>query len=158
VTALDDNLAENGPPRGGGALGSSAIEVVDRHCRQAVDGRRAMRGLSDWARRFGLSEPELQVLWKLREVTGSGLDQTTLSHRLALSPAQVSATVERLCGRGWISPVSRPDDRRRRLWQLSEDGRRLIATMLAGAMDPLLVPESLEPEAAAPAEGRKAAA
>jgi DNA-binding MarR family transcriptional regulator len=98
-----------------------------------IDGRRAARALADWLRRFELSEPEFQVLWRLRDVSSDGLDQTTLANQLALSPAQVSVTVERLGTQGWIAAHSRPEDRRRRLWQLSASGRAMLATMLGHA-------------------------
>ena len=57
------------------------------------DRRRTAGGamLSDWARRFDLSEPEFLVLWCLRMSTVDGVDQTTIAQWLALSPAQVSA-------------------------------------------------------------------
>ena len=58
--------------------------------------------LAAWARSFDLSEPELQLLWCLRQEPGEGVDQTTIAQRLVFSPAQVSAMVERLRRQGWI--------------------------------------------------------
>jgi DNA-binding MarR family transcriptional regulator len=96
-----------------------------------VDGRRAARALSEWTARFEMGEAEFQVLWCLR--TAAGLDQTTLSTTLAISPAQVSAIVERFRQRDWICQQSAASDRRRRLWRLSTSGRGLLDQMIAAA-------------------------
>jgi DNA-binding MarR family transcriptional regulator len=101
-----------------------------------VDGRRAARALADWARRFKLSEPEFLVLWCLRDATADGVDQTTIAHWLALSPAQVSATVERLRAEGSIVREAVPGDRRRHLWQLSASGRGKLIKMLRDTQGP----------------------
>jgi DNA-binding MarR family transcriptional regulator len=102
-------------------------------CRTAAEGRRATRALAEWAQRFELTEPEFQVLWCLRWGPPDGMDQTTLSKKLACSPAQVSATVERLRVRSWISQHQLPGDRRRNLWQLSTSGIKLLDRMCAAA-------------------------
>ena len=94
-----------------------AIRPIGRTCQLVVDGRRAARALGEWARRFELSEPEFLVLWCLRDVPTDTVDQTTLAQRLAFSPAQVSAVVERLARQGWIAQHFRPGDRRRHLWR-----------------------------------------
>jgi DNA-binding MarR family transcriptional regulator len=106
------------------------IDRLERTCRAVVEGRRLARALSAWAKRFELSEPEFQLLWWLRLTPGVGVDQTTLASRLALSPAQVSASVERLRTGGWIVQRLVPEDRRRRLWQLTAEGQLLLAHML----------------------------
>jgi len=69
----------------------------------------------------------------LRSGDGGGFDQTTLARRLAYSTAQVSATVEKLRARGWISQQASGGDRRRNLWRLSADGASAFATMLQAA-------------------------
>jgi len=116
-----------------GQPATADARVVERICRAVVDGRRFSRALAHWCKRFGLSEPEFQVLRWLHEAAGSGTDQSTLAKGLALSPAQVSATVERLRTQGWIAQQSRPHDRRRNFWQLSDGGRSLVERMLADA-------------------------
>ena len=116
---------------------SPAVEAVVRHIertrRTVIDGRRAARALTKWARRFALTEPEFQLLWQLRQLHGSGYDQTTLAEQLALSTAQVSASVERLRGQGWIFQQQAAGDRRRHLWHLTPDGESFLADMLAAA-------------------------
>jgi DNA-binding MarR family transcriptional regulator len=112
-------------------MAHSDIHRVDNTCRTAVDGRRAVRALAEWSQQFQLGEPEFQVLWCLRASRANGLDQKTLAKLLACSPAQVSATVERLRSHGWISQRQSPGDRRRNLWQLTAGGTQLLDEMLA---------------------------
>lgn len=109
------------------------VGQVERTCRSSIDGRRAARALAAWAKPFELSEPEFQLLWRLRPLVGEGLDQTSLARTLTLSPAQVSATVERLRRGGWIVPHVARGDRRRQVWQLTDDGHALLAKMLVDA-------------------------
>ena len=111
----------------------TAPESIERICRLVVDGRRAGRALADWARRFGLTEPEFLTLWRVSESPADGIDQTTLAQRLALSPAQISATVERLRTGDWIVQCDRPGDRRRHLWQLSARGRTRLQAIVGQA-------------------------
>ena len=109
------------------------INRVSITCQTATNGRRAIRALAEWAQRFKLAEPELEVLWCLRWGPAEGLDQTTLAKKLACSAAQVSATVERLRSRGQISQRQLPGDRRRHLWQLSAAGNQQLDEMFAAA-------------------------
>jgi len=112
-----------------------AGDEVGRACYVAVDGRRAARALGQWCRRFEMTEPEFQVLWLLRIEATDGFDQTTLARRLAYSPAQVSATVERLRTQGRIVQRAIEGDRRRNLWHLTTAGSTVIAEMLRAAPD-----------------------
>jgi DNA-binding MarR family transcriptional regulator len=106
---------------------------VDQAYHAAISGRRASRALADWAKRFGLSEAEFQMLWRLRTPPGVSLDQTALAAELAFSPAQISATVERLRLRGWISAVGAVGDRRRHLWHLTAVGQEVVTQLLKTA-------------------------
>jgi len=114
---------------------SDAGKKVGHACHVAADGRRAARALGQWCRRFEITEPELQVLWCLRDAESGASDQTTLARRLAYSPAQVSSTVERLRLQGWIVQRSVDGDRRRNLWYLSPTAGRVIEQMLRAAPD-----------------------
>lgn len=111
----------------------AAIRHVSNLCNVATNGRRAIRALSQWCESFELGEPEFQVLWCLREGMTSGVDQTSLVKRLAISPSQVSATVERLRARGWILQQPASGDRRRNLWHLSLVGSSVIVSLLESA-------------------------
>jgi DNA-binding MarR family transcriptional regulator len=117
----------------GVSAGEVLIEQLARLCKSAIGGRRAARALADWAKRFGLSEAEFHVLWQLRAAPAEGLDQTTLAADLAFSPAQVSATVERLRCRDLVFSQIARGDRRRHLWRLSGSGQGLIEVMLSAA-------------------------
>lgn len=122
----------------------TATGRVVRTCRAAIDGRRAARVLAAWAKHFELSEPEFQLLWSLRPLANRGVDQSSLARRLALSPAQVSATVERLRRGGWIFSLAVQGDRRRRLWQLTGAGHALLAKMLVDTERLRLEPTAVE--------------
>ncbi len=130
MTAPESTPSGPQPRREHAPAADEAVEQVDRTCRAAIDGRRAARSLAAWAKPYELSEPEFQLLWSLRRLVNGRVDQTSLARQLALSPAQVSATVERLrCG-GWLGLLVAPGDRRRHCWQLSEAGYSLLAKML----------------------------
>jgi DNA-binding MarR family transcriptional regulator len=74
-----------------------------------------------------------QILWRLRLAPNTGFDQTSLANALAFSPAQISASIERLRAKGRICPTSSVADRRRHHWQLSETGCELLDQMLIAA-------------------------
>lgn len=111
----------------------AAVRHVGNVCFAAAEGRRAARALTHWCQRLELGEPEFQVLWCLRDNFVGGFDQTSLVRRLAFSPAQVSAIVERLRSRGWILQQPASSDRRRNLWHLSQLGSSVVAALLKSA-------------------------
>jgi DNA-binding MarR family transcriptional regulator len=134
LTATGNTFGHNADPHLVPArIGKAAAEQVDRTCQVAIVGRRASRALAAWAKPFGLSEAELQLLWQLRSAASNGLDQTNLAKALAFSPAQISACVERLSAHAWICARAASGDRRRNLWQLSERGWNLLDEMAATA-------------------------
>jgi len=157
LTAGDSNSRADATAPETWSAGESVMESIARLCRSAIDGRRAARALGEWTKRFALSEAEFHVLWQLRSASPEGLDQTALVRELAFSPAQVSATVERLRRRLLILQHAVAGDRRRHLWQLSAGGRKLIDQMLYDAA--LWRCELLsESECAASVRAREAAA
>jgi DNA-binding MarR family transcriptional regulator len=136
LTAQDGNSGDVVPMRGVTVHEEGdTVEHVDRTCLMAVHGRRAARVVAEWAKRFGLSEPEFQLLWRLRSAPVDGCNQTALAASLAFSPAQISASVERLRALGYLCLSQSSTDRRRRQWQLSSAGReRLDQVLLAAAL------------------------
>jgi DNA-binding MarR family transcriptional regulator len=131
VTAAKGHGSPGAPERGS----CCDTEVrIEQACRRVIEGRRAARAIAEWAARFELADGEFHVLWCLRSAASTGLDQTTLAANLAISPAQVSAMVERLRQRDWISQQCPPHDRRRRLWRLSVGGGELLEQMIAAAV------------------------
>jgi DNA-binding MarR family transcriptional regulator len=137
LTARDVDFHD---PDSGSALvraTEGVVRDVARTCETAIDGRRAIRTLGQWSARVQLSEPELQILWLLHEAAGGGVDQTTLATRLAFSPAQVSACVEKLRVRGCISHHEAAGDRRRHLWQLAANGSNALQNFVQVAGESL---------------------
>jgi DNA-binding MarR family transcriptional regulator len=131
LPAIDGNLGGDNATRAHAAPDESASTAhVNKTCRAAINGRNATRALAHWAKAFGLAEVEFQILWRLRSADTSGLDQTALAGALAVSPAQISASVERLRALGNIGARAATGDRRRHLWRLSATGHQLIAKML----------------------------
>jgi len=117
------------------AVARSADEialVLRRTCQTSIDGRRAAKALAQWSEQFHISEPELQILWRLREVR-DGVDQTSLAKELVISPAQVSSCVERLRVRELIVHEVAAADRRRHLWQLTRGGNELLDKVVQAA-------------------------
>lgn len=112
---------------------------ISRLCCQVAQGREAARTLDRWVGPLGLSETEFRLLWALllraaqsrtaddaRTTAEPSLDQTQLAAQLAASPAQVSASVVRLQRQGWVLGARPIANRRRQVWQLTDDGRQLL--------------------------------
>jgi DNA-binding MarR family transcriptional regulator len=117
----------------GDATDSGLGRGVGQICRAAIDGRRAVRTLAQLSEPLQLSESEFQILWCLSGSAAPGVDQTSLATRLALSPAQVSACVEKLRVRGLIVLGEIGGDRRRNLWQLSAAGNDALQKIMQSA-------------------------
>jgi DNA-binding MarR family transcriptional regulator len=106
---------------------------IDEACRQAVLGKLAVRDIANWVAAFAISESEFRILWRLyatdaamrRKLPANELDQAALAADLVMSPAQVSALVDRLRQANHIATAP-ADDRRRQVWQLTVAGRELL--------------------------------
>lgn len=61
------------------------------------------------------------------------LSQNHLGRLAAMDPATVQGVVRRLCERGLVSRAPHPNDRRRTLLALTEEGETLIAGLLESA-------------------------
>lgn len=136
------------------AAPSVTAELLDLTCRVIASGRHAARRIAGQVQAFGLSEAEFRLLWELRascgersandETTGPRgsiapelLSQTELGRRLGLSASQVSAVVGRLRLARYVSGMRPPGNRRRQVWQLTEEGdavlRRCLAQLTLGS-------------------------
>jgi DNA-binding MarR family transcriptional regulator len=120
-----------------------AASRIEQACRRAVLGKLAVRDIARWVSAFGVSEIEFRLLWLLFTTAESpaangdaDLDQGALATQLAVSPAQVSAVVDRLRAAGRVVSVVPADDRRRQLWLLTPAGRELVLNV-AAAVDAL---------------------
>jgi DNA-binding MarR family transcriptional regulator len=108
---------------------SSAPETwLDGALRALVLARRLHAIVESQAQAYQLSESAAGLLWACESAPPEGLDQQELAQRLAVSPAQVSAQVERLARRGLLQCRAADGDRRRRLWEITPAG----ATVLSG--------------------------
>ena len=133
------------PPASRAARRNARSRIADA-CRRAVSGKLAVRDLAQWVDGFGVSETEFRLLWLLfteadgapapSRTTPLEFDQAELAARLAVSAAQVSASVERLHRAAQLERVSQDADRRRQLWRLSPSGRSLVLKVVA-AVDAL---------------------
>jgi DNA-binding MarR family transcriptional regulator len=147
VTASSGNSAEC----------DSALRL-ERACNAAASGRRAARALAAWTKRFGLTEAEFQLLWRLRPNSQGATNQTALAVALAFSAAQISALVERLRQRSLIAERRTDGDRRRNHWELSASGNALLNEMLGAVQLLRDDPQTVEEPPTSGAGGRRGAA
>ncbi|MBN1394106.1 MAG: MarR family transcriptional regulator [Pirellulales bacterium] len=90
-----------------------------------VQARRIRAALEERIADWGLSEPELALLWACAASPPGGTSQRQLAEALAVSPAQISALVERLAQMELLQVRAAPGDRRRRLWEPTAAGMEL---------------------------------
>jgi DNA-binding MarR family transcriptional regulator len=80
----------------------------------------------------GLTQTQFAALAKLHEV--GPCSQNHLGRRIYLDAATIKGVVDRLVGRGFVTAVSDPKDRRRRAVTLTDIGRQVTeAAMLVAA-------------------------
>jgi DNA-binding MarR family transcriptional regulator len=86
---------------------------------------------------LAITPSQFSLLWACSEAPPTGLGQNELAAVLALSPAHVSAQVEQLRARGLLVGHRKAPDRRRQVWQLTNEGddrlQALLAALLAWA-------------------------
>lgn len=78
----------------------------------------------------GIQEAELSLLWACAAAPVGGFSQKQLANALAISPAHVSGLVEQMRRKGLLHGRRATDDRRRRQWQLTPQGRTELMVML----------------------------
>jgi len=100
-------------------------------CRRVAEGRRLARQLALVVREHAMNETEFRLLWLLRETEGEILEQSTLVEELGISPAQVSALVEKLRSQQILDSGTDRNDRRRKLWQLTASSRENFEAVIA---------------------------
>jgi DNA-binding MarR family transcriptional regulator len=117
------------------AVRRDASERIDAACRSVVAGKLALRDITAWVNRFGVSDTEFRLLWLLFQLEGPttscAIDQAELAEQLAVSAAQVSAVVERLMQRELVVRILDGADRRRQLWRLAGAGEQLVRNIIA---------------------------
>ncbi len=100
-------------------------------CHRIADGRRLARLLAMAVREHDLNETEFRLLWLLRETERTSLEQSVLVEELGISPAQVSALVEKLRSRQILVLVTDSKDRRRKLWRLTASCQEWLDSIIA---------------------------
>lgn len=78
------------------------------------------------ARRHGMTMQQWELLRRLRRSQGAA-DQRELCCSFGVTPPTLSALIDSAEERGWIRRTPHPDDRRRRVIELTEAGARQIA-------------------------------
>jgi DNA-binding MarR family transcriptional regulator len=94
-----------------------------------------------------LGDADLLVLWSCAGGAERGVPQNLLVDEVGLSPAQTSGLLDRLRQRGLVTSRRPAQDRRRQLWRLEPDGRRLLGealTRIAGLAESALLPLSCD--------------
>lgn len=115
----------------------------DALCAAVREGRGAARVLEGRVAAFGLSEVEFRLLRALQKARASNLassapgcesgacrDQTWLASHLAVSAAQISATVMKLQQTGLVEGRRPVANRRRQVWQLAAAGDALLRAVI----------------------------
>ena len=77
----------------------------------------------------GINDNEFLLLWQLRD--GKATPQNELLSRLAVAPAQLSTTIDKLAGRQLVQTARCADDRRRQTIQITERAQELLCVILA---------------------------
>lgn len=75
-----------------------------------------------------LTPTQFAALAKIKEA--SQISQNHLGRETAMDPATVQGVLNRLADRKLILSSDDPNDGRRRLWRLSEEGHRLVDTAI----------------------------
>lgn len=85
---------------------------------------RSMRGWGLFAKSTGLSMPQFSVMMQLHHKGACGMSE--ISERYEISPAAASQLVDKLVQSGFIIREEDPNDRRAKLLNLTDKGRKLI--------------------------------
>jgi DNA-binding MarR family transcriptional regulator len=112
--------------------GADGPQWIERAEQILVHARRLRELLEEQAGRHGLSEPELALLWACAKSPPGGRSQCELAEELAVSSAQVSGLVERMCRVGLLRARAVEEDRRRHLWELAPAGVVVWQAVLNG--------------------------
>lgn len=115
--------------------GMDAVEWIEQAERILVCARQLRGLLEEQARRHGLSEPELALLWACSKAPPGGRSQCELAQRLAVSSAHISGLVERMCRVGLLQGRAVEGDRRRHMWELAPAGLVVWQAVLDGLME-----------------------
>ena len=85
---------------------------------------RSMRGWGRFAKSTGLSMPQFSLLMQMHYKGACGMSE--VSERFEITPAAASQLVDKLVQNGFIERDEDPKDRRAKLLNLTDKGRKLI--------------------------------
>jgi DNA-binding MarR family transcriptional regulator len=102
---------------------AQALSRASRLLRELIDDQSSIQGIG---------EAEFPLLWLFQRVGAETSCQNELARRLGISPAQVSALVERLRQAGWVVGQRSSVDRRRQIWRLTDRGTELVRHVAGG--------------------------
>jgi DNA-binding MarR family transcriptional regulator len=85
---------------------------------------RSMRGWWRFARSMGLSMPQFSMMMQMYHRGACGMSE--VSERFEITPAGASQLVDKLVQSGFIMRQEDPADRRAKLLDLTQKGRKLI--------------------------------
>lgn len=85
---------------------------------------RSMRGWAQFAKSSGLSMPQFGILMQLHHKGACGMSE--VSERFDITPAAASQLVDKLVQNGLVQREEYPNDRRAKLLNLTDKGKKLI--------------------------------
>jgi DNA-binding MarR family transcriptional regulator len=85
---------------------------------------RSMRGWGLFAKSMGLSMPQFGLLMQMHHKGACGMSE--VSERFEITPAAASQLVDKLVQNGFIQREEDPSDRRAKLLNLTDKGKKLI--------------------------------
>jgi DNA-binding MarR family transcriptional regulator len=104
---------------------------LDTICQQIALGRQMAQRLAKALRGRTLLEVEFRLLWQLSRQAATRTEQRRLAQQLGVSPAQVSAVVDKLRRQQLIESIADHTDRRRQHWQLTRAGYQQFRAIVA---------------------------
>ncbi|MEM9656950.1 MAG: MarR family transcriptional regulator [Planctomycetota bacterium] len=151
-------------PAGSVTAVNQPVEVailVDSACCLVAAGKRTAQQVAAWGAPVNLNETEFRLLWRLSRDANDcapssgvdaepGLTQRALAEALAVSPAQLCASVAQLAERGLVDCRRSRRDRRRQLCTTTAAGRRLIAAAVGRLVSRPTEDQTLSPLAPRP--------
>lgn len=79
----------------------------------------------------GVGESQFSILWICQQASSTGISQSDIACRLAISTAHVSGLVEQLRRSGWLDGHRDVADRRRQVWRTTVAGENFVAALVA---------------------------
>ncbi len=115
-------------PAASGQFATAWIELIED---VTVCSRVLRRDAAEATGQFELSDSLFWLIWACRNAPPGGLSQNQLASAMAISDAQVSALVEQLRRRDFLTAHRGASDRRRQFWTLTSHGTAIFGELIA---------------------------